>query len=257
MSVTLLATECPAVIAASGFVDLGDAENSTGASGATALRKFAQGDTLTVPSYLNRNVCAQELGLRYGGGANGIGYGLVLSAGSGLVVNVSDGHYVGNGFISEFDGYSVSGIPDNIRSYYWVIDGLDGTFSIGYATTTATPANAIGYIGSVLTASGVVVGSPDTSGVVYLRGMPYRETADPGAPGDSPPVMCLLTRTLDGDWLWDGTDWSRLVRGLAHQATSVASGKTEVVPAGRQAVIYETFDVDGTLDVYGDMLVIT
>ena len=255
MPVTLLSSEVPAVIAASGFVDLDAAENATGAGGAIGARKFSQGDTTTVPNSLNRNVCAQELGVRYGGGLNGIGYGMDPSAGTGLEVLFEDGHVVVDGAVVQFADGSVSGIANNARSYFWVIDNEDGTFSLYHATSTTTPTGAVCYVGSALTAGGVV-SSVDTSGVVYLRGIPYRETADVGPPTDTPPARALITRTYDGVWLWDGAEWSRTNRALAHQSQTVASGKTELVPAGRQAVIYDEFDVVGTLDVYGTMLVV-
>lgn len=251
MAITLLASQCPAVIAYSGFLDLDDAENTSGTPGANFARKITAGDVETVPAYLNRNAALIELAGRYGGGANGVGHGMVPSDGGGLVLDFSDGHVMSAGAVAQFVDESVSGIPNNIRSYYWAVDNLDGTYSIGHDTTTATPTGAICYLGSALTASGAIV-SVDTSGVVYLRGLPYRETADPGIPSDSPPVRVLLTRTLDGHWLWDGYEWARLVRSLAHQQMGVTAGSTELVPSGRQAIIYDTYDVLGVLDVYGD-----
>lgn len=257
MPVTLTTADVPAVYMPSGFVDLDAAENNTGASGAAVLRTFYQGQVDDVPEFLNRNVASQELGVRYGGGANAVGYGLDLSAGVGLVVNVAQGHAIASGGVVQVSsGQSVAGVPNNSRVYIWLKDNGDGTFGFAYGTTTARPTGGVVFLGSVLTASGSV-SSVDQSGVVYLRGgVPFRETADVGAPTDAPPSMVLLHRTLDGLYLWDGTEWSRVPGELAHQATSVAAGKTELVPAGRQAVIHGAFDVDGTLDVYGDFLVL-
>lgn len=50
----------------------------------------------------------------------------------------------------------------------------------------------------------------DLSGVCYVRGgMLWRQTADAGVPGDTPPAgLMLWTRTAGGLYLWDGTAYT-------------------------------------------------
>ena len=108
-----------------------------------------------------------------------------LSIGAGLLLAVSAGYAMIGGPV-QIPAATTLAVPDNTaRVWIWL---LQTGSALTYTTTTAPPAGEVCLLGSCVTAGGVVT-SVDTSGVVYLRGgVGWRQTADNGAPSDTPPA---------------------------------------------------------------------
>lgn len=206
MSVTLLATQVPLPTTFSTLDLLDDAENSTGLNGCEVLRKFAQGDDTTVPSYLNRDMFAIELLGRYGAGSYGIAKGLAIATAASLNLPVTAGHFMLDVPV-EIPAATSINLPDNTARVFVFIQ-QDGTLAYSTSPTIGLPSQAYGLLGSCVTSGGVIT-SVDDSGVLRLRGgVVWRQTADIGAPFDAPPsTISFWTLTLGGWYLWNGTSY--------------------------------------------------
>lgn len=151
-------------------------------------------------STLNGNATRYDNIARYGCGGYAIGLGLVLSAGSGVQVNVSDGHAIIEGLVEIRSAAPITCVDGASR---WIWLKQDGTFVL--QTTTAAPAANAVFLGKVTCAGGVVT-VIDGSGVVYFRsGTLWRQTSDVGPPLDTPDTTIrLVTKTSSGSYYWDG-----------------------------------------------------
>ncbi len=201
MPISIPAASCPAPVAINATPEWVDTNTVSTATPPTSL-PYDQGEIDPPQSAtLNGNATRYDNITRYGAGGYGIGQGLVLSAGSGVTVNVSDGHAILEGLLEVRSAAPVT-CADAADRWVWLKQ--DGSFSV--ETTTAKPAGNCIFLGKV-TCSGGVVTSIDTSGVVYFKsGLLYRETGDVAAPLDSPNAgIRIWTKTVLGTYFWNGT----------------------------------------------------
>ncbi len=203
MPVTILASACPSPVP-KGTVFYASDMYVSGAALPTGF-VFSTGMTTVTSAGLNKNTAFSELLGRYGAGQWGVGYGLDVTAGTGLLVNVAAGHAMIDWPIEKSTAFTVV-VPDSSpRAWVWLKQ--DGT-TTDQNNTTAKPSGNCVLLGSCVTSGGAVT-SVDSSGVVYLQsGMPWRQTADTGGPSDTPDsTVRLYTKTLAGLFFWDGVIW--------------------------------------------------
>ena len=217
MAATLLASACPAPPTVGTVVYASDAY----VSGATLLTStaFTTGMTNPTSATLNKDFQQYNLASRYGAGCYAVAYGLVLSIGTGLQVNVTAGHALMDGIVEKSSNFTVTVADNTARIWIWLKQ--DGTTT--NQTTTSRPAGNNVLLGSCVTSGGVVT-SVDTSGVCYLQGPEvWRLTADTGAPSDLPnSALRLYTKTSAGVFFWDGTLWRSI--GNTYMVNSTNSG---------------------------------
>ena len=211
MPVTLLSTQVPTPPTSSGFLRVADA---TASNGNAPTAKHVISETYWRQNTINPNFTQANLAERYGsGGAYAVAYGLVLSAGSGLTLNVAKGHAMVDGVV-EVPADTTIAVPDGHNTAtdrVWVWVNTAGTISI--RTDTTAVANAA-VLGSCTTNAGAIT-AVDTSGVVYVRGGDlYREVVDDGALSDTPPSGMII-------WTKAGTNWVWLWNGGAYRQIGV------------------------------------
>jgi len=211
-----------------------------GASGAGSL-----------PSDWNQNACRMDLLARHGGGAMGLLYGLVLTAGTGLVANVSAGHVLIDGIV---EVYAATTIVVSASQTNWIWLKTDGTLEARTALTA--PATSAVLLGAAVT-DGSGVTSIETAGVVYIKnGVPERSTADTGKPADTPNASWRgWTKATSGNWWWNGTEYQRLVDDIAFNKDAIASGESVYIPLNYQASYFDSLEVSGSgiLEVAGKL----
>ena len=179
---------------------------------------------MTVP--FNRLSTGAAATSSFGGQAYyGVLNGLTLSVGSGLALAVAAGQAFA-GALVEFAGGTVS-VP-NSTSNVWIWLSQGGALS--YTTSTTPPSGAPTLIGNCTTSGGNVI-AVDYSGVVYVSSpIPVRNTGDFTAPGDTPALAGLLTRTAGGLWLFDGTAHRR-IQGESRLQLALAAASTTLTAA--------------------------
>ena len=220
MAVTKTAANCPLPIKFSTFLYLSDYLLSSAVPDMVNGLKVETGDTDIAPSW-NVNAVHPDILGSYGGGVLcGVVHGLAISAGSGLTLNIAAGGAI-VGAVVQVDDATTLVLSNNADNWVWLKQ--DGTI-VG-TTTTTPPVTECCLLGLAVTSAGSI-SSVGTDGVVYLRGMPWRETADLSVPGDTPPAVCFITKTGDGEYLWDGTAHRRLVPAL-ETILAVTADKTE------------------------------
>lgn len=185
----------------------------------------------------------ENLGIGAGAWAYAVRYGLDLSAGSGLTLNISAGaaHI---GAVPTVAAAQTKALTDNSNNHVWLL--RDGTISLKQ-NTLDPPATPACYLGRVVTTAGAQ-GTPDYSGRVELRGGSlYRRTGDAGLPADTPPAgVMILAETAGGLYLWTGTDyWKQVTGGSA--AYTVTNGTTDRTFDADTVVVAELADVVATL----------
>ncbi|MCH8977991.1 MAG: hypothetical protein IH945_01955 [Armatimonadetes bacterium] len=150
----------------------------------------------------NRNATAQDMQNRYGSGGYAVGFGLGLTSGGDLELEVGKGQATIDGIVEFSADQTVVVPPSMSRGYIWLKQ--DGTFVVQNATTDK-PAGNVVFLGSLVTDASTIT-SFDDSGIVYWRGgNMWRETNDAGVPGDSPDAaLRLITKTQDGSYFWNG-----------------------------------------------------
>lgn len=247
MSINLLATQVPAPQQSSGFLRLLDGQTDSG-NAPVSLTIPLGTNGADVPSRFNRLPTGVDLTGRYGGGSYAVAYGLTCCAGAGLLLNVAAGHAIVDGVV-ELPSDTALNMNDNTTNYVWF--KRDGTLQAQNNILDAPLVPGV-FIAAVVTASGSIV-SIDTSGVCSLRnGWLFRETADPGKPGDTPSSgLVFLTRTLGGTYLWDGRAYNLQVNGLPLAKSSISIGEIVTVPAGYQSQVFDSFSIAGAFTVKG------
>lgn len=200
MPVTLNATACPAPRNFSGLILLEDGESAGGA--AVNARSLALGDDIDGLTKLNRNATQLDLTSRYAAGLYSVGQGLVISAGTGLLVDITAGQAVMDGIVEVPANASIVVSNSIARGYIYLL--RDGTFSVVNNSLTP-PSEPYVFVGSFVTSGGAVT-SVDHSGIMKQYGtLVIRQTADSGAPGDTPGSFAFLTITSGGTYLWNGS----------------------------------------------------
>lgn len=254
MPITLLASACPLPVVETGYPTLANSENTTGASAYNRVsRSFAAGDISTVPSKTNRNANALDQAFNYGGGCFAILTGIAISIGSGLNVAVSAGLAAIGGPV-EVAAQNLA-VPNNeSRVWLW----LTQAGALTYTLSTTAPATRCVLIGSCATSGGSVT-AVDTSGVLYFKGgMPWRETADNGAPTDSPSAtITFFGQTLGGVFLWDDGAYRSVYEPLAVNKMTIASSDSQTIDSDEQVILnteLTPFTVDGILVIDGELI---
>jgi len=217
MAVTLLASQCPsppvpsAILNPAGLVP-------------TVSKALAAGDRSRLLTVVNENAARADAVGRWGGGAWAVAFGLGISIGTGLAVNVATGQAVIDNVVT-LDSTLAVGVLDGItRGYLWLSQA--GTVTVVNNSLTP-PAGAYCFLGSFVSAAGAV-SSVDTSGVLYLKGgQAVRFTADTSCPTDSPPAQ-LTCHVFGGGgvWYWDGTRYWCVTGGRAALTFSSDANKT-------------------------------
>lgn len=214
---------------------------------------FANGETNTVPLKLNQNSARLDLAGRFGGGGYAIATGLVLSAGAGLVLNISAGQAQLDGVVPYYGG-AITLTDNTTRTWVWIT--RTGAITPVLNSTTP-PAGACCLLGSVVTASGAIT-QIDGSGVLtILGGTLCRATGDTTAPTDTPPAdQQFLNCGVNGTrYWWDGTAYKPFYDPFAGYPTSTSFGQSFTIPAGYQLVL-EELNAGGDLNVLGTLKIL-
>lgn len=209
MAITLLASACPAVQGPAGLKTLAAALASP-----PSLLSAAILNTTAITAKFAKNAQFLELLAAYGPkGVFGVAYGLTISVVSGLTIEVAAGHAMMESLI-ELATDTQATAYDNTNSYVWLKQ--DGTIEVINGSTTPPAIDAV-YLGRVTASGGTVSGTIEYAGVVYNKGLlPIRETADADFPSDTPSSsLSFVTKTLNGTYLWDGSNHIRLGGSIA------------------------------------------
>lgn len=258
---SLNAVNCPAVQVPVAFLALA-------MEASIRAEQMIHGLTYTVAEKFGINAAhLDNVGMSGGVWAHAIVYGGDLTAGTGLLCNISAlGAGIGAS-PTEADAQSVALVNDS-DNYMWVLQ--DGSPSLVQDAATA-PVGAVAYLGMVPVVAGVQ-GTPDYSGRVENRGGTlYRRTGDAGVPGDTPPAgLLLFTQTAGGYYLWTGSAYVSVPNLTAAQTWTqkqTFSGEIEVdgalnhdgstvgfygvAPVARPAALVQTYaTADRTLGAY-------
>ena len=200
MPITFTATQCPAVQLTTGFLFAKDAHDAVGGT-AVAAANFNAGMSSEVGPRLNQNAALLDNSFGITGSPiHTVVSGLQLAA-AGLLLIVGRGQSVIQGQVDLYA--NATGIPliPSVTNYIW----LDQAAMVRVTSTTAPPSASCVYLGALVmgtTASTLT----DYSGVFYNGGLPWRSTADAGAPTDTPPASTppFLTLTAGGGaYLWN------------------------------------------------------
>jgi hypothetical protein len=193
-----------------------DCSNST--TTAPIIAEVAAADAGGFPTRVNQMIAETANAFAFGGTTYGIAEGLELTDGGGLALNVDPGSGACFGSIQYPGG--TKALADNATNYVWLLQGS----TIAAPTIVTPPSTDCVYLGAVTTLAGVIT-AIDTSGVCYVSGgLAVRQTADLGMPGDTPAANTrFVTRTLYGDWLWDGSGYALLPQGPTRVAINLAA----------------------------------
>lgn len=152
----------------------------------------------------NANALRGDLSTQYAGPGCKIGWGFDLTTVSGLALLVSAGQANIRGIV-ETPAVSLS-IPAS-QSRVWIYVLQNGTVTYVVGASSPMPQALAVLLGSVVTSSSAIT-QIEYAGRMLNKGIPWRQTADTGLPGDSPVTPLLfLTHTPAGDWLWNGTTY--------------------------------------------------
>ena len=201
----LLASACPAVQQPTGFIGLAAAQSAPNSRNAET-----DGTSLFVSKALQPHAARLDI-LAASGGANAHAILVGSSGGTecqlaapslGLMLRVRRGQCL-IGTQAEVPADTTFAVPDNTtRVWVWLL--ITGVLSA--TVTTTPPSTACCLLGSCVTLGGNIT-SVDSSGVLYLQGgVLWRNTADAGAPTDSPPASVAGLKTLNPfcTYEWDG-----------------------------------------------------
>lgn len=226
MPYILTAVNCPAVPLYAGLASL--------SAGPLTSPTFVTGATTGVVAKLNEAGARQDFIGRYGSGGYSILAGLDLSDGGGLTLDIAAGHAMIDGIVAIAD--TTAALTNGGRNHIWL--SRAGAIVVQFATLTQ-PAGAHAYLGSALTAAGVI-SSVDQSGVMYLPpgGFQYRRTADTTTPADTPPTSVVFLHLGPGAnvWLWTGSQYVDL-ETVASPLAVVDGGTGATTPAGARTAL--------------------
>lgn len=253
MAVTLLASQVPTPMIPSATYEIQDALDGGYAPHAEQFQ-LGENNAATLASYLNAYGMRIDLLSRHGAVANCILRGLLISAGTGLTLNVAIGlAHIDAGLVELESGDTLTiTLTNNSANYVWLKS--DGTLEA--KTTTAAPATQAVYLGYALTSAGSITQVDDAGRCVATGGIIERQTADTGEPADSPNASWRgWTVTSGGRYWWTGTGYERLGPGDSVKIL-IPAGRNDVIPAGSQkAIIADALTVRGSLAVRGHLVV--
>jgi hypothetical protein len=130
--------------------------------------------------------------------------GLVISAGTGLSVNVTAGNALIGADITVANAFTVGGLTDATTNYVYLLQNGTGT-----SNTTGTPPANSALLGVAVTAGGVVTSViPVVGGWQYIARSPFNHPSLTGGPaptavagtgaGTSPPAPVVVAGSNDG-----------------------------------------------------------
>ena len=237
MPITLLASACPPVPTPGGFSSNG---LSVYASTPTphVYEGVTFGESLTWPGKTQRNAVRDEIMGRSGAGWYAVTDGLTLTAGTGLLPSVAAGHAMIDAPV-ELKQATTVGVPDNTaHTWIWLLR----TGLLYASVTTALPPSPGVLLGSVTTSGGAVT-AVDTSGVLAMAGgMAQRQTADAGAPTDTPPAGTqFVAITAGGTYFWNGAAYVSFPAIASIRTKITLAAKSLTVTPGSNYVIGADF----------------
>jgi hypothetical protein len=192
-----------------------------------------------------------NLGALGGAWAYGVAYGLDLTDGGGLTLNIAaGGAHVGA--VPTVAAAQTKALTNGSQNHVWLL--RDGTISLRQNVITA-PATAAAYLGRVTTLGGAITAIDYSGRVTLLGGMPYRKTADAGVPADTPSAtVAYWNETPSELYLWTGTAY-QLVGGVGaagFAVEEVLAAQILNIPLYNQMRVFDgRLRVRGTLRVAG------
>ena len=203
MSITLLASACPAVqvntvpyTRALGY--------STSGGSAPSARSLLIPDMTAVQKWNENAVVMDDSFIHGGGSIRAVCWGLSFTVAGGNIA-VAAGQARIDGLVELAVNVSGIGVSDG-QKYLWLTQVAgSGAGTVVVRTNLTPPSAACVFLGSVLVSGGA--GTADYSGVVRTTGggYPFFETADTGTPSGTPPAGIMLTaETQAGTFLWNG-----------------------------------------------------
>lgn len=177
--------------------------------GLKKAKGISKGDTL-ITAPLNSNACYLDVLSCLGSGSIAVAHGLVISAGSGLSINITAGTAYINGPV-QLATATTAVVNASTTNYIWI--GDSGVITVVNGSITP-PGSSYAYLGAAIT-DGSGVTSVDFSGVVYIKnGIAYREVGDTDQPLDTPPSDWRgFTKTVKTVYFWDGTSYYSFAKG--------------------------------------------
>lgn len=239
MPAILNATACPALqVPATPAPSIAGAFAAGSGWTPKTTQRLPQPDSTSVVAPFNANAQHLELLSNFGGGGYAVLEGLTLSAGTGLTLNIAKGYGAIGGLV-ELAANTTLALPDGTNARRWLWLRQDGTLT--YTLTAAPPAATVCVLlGSALVNAGAIA-SVDTSGVLFRRGgLLWRETADPGVPGDTPPAsIAFVARTPGGCFLWDGVGYVPLCGATRRKSKALANADATLTASEYDGEILE------------------
>lgn len=237
---TLTAVQVPLLMAPSAALDVA-ADPATPGS----LNSFTAGDTTGVALKLNQNSRHVENLGRFGSGGWAVAFGLDLTAGSGLTLNISAGIAIIDG-VAKYAGGTLA-LADNTRSHIWISQAG----AITARTDLTQPASSAVYLGSVLTAAAAISAVDYSGRVTAYNGVPYRRTADTGTPADSPSAALRYYHETDaGLFVWEGTRYTAVdAQTMLSLSVAGSSNVTLTAAQSRHAILNLTGTLTGNINV--------
>jgi hypothetical protein len=162
---------------------------------------------------------AQDMAVRYGGGgAYAIARGLSLTNVTLLDLTIGKGDALIDGVVNKPADF-LQALDDRVSNYLWL--QRDKTIA-KVINSLAAPATPAAYLGCIQTDGGQAY-ALDVSGVITVcGGVLRRETADEGAPEDTPPAnVQFLAVTRGGRYWWDGVAYTPMTADTSAISTEL------------------------------------
>lgn len=202
----------------------------------TRSKSLGSGDSAHLVSYFNQNAAQVDANARYGRGMYAVAWGLDLSDGGGLTLNISLGEASIDGCVPR--AATTLSLINGVVNYIWLSRGGTVNKKLSSDTSPLTAPDvdtSYVYLGAVPT-YGNTITSLDRSGVITLLqgNLGFRRTADAGEPTDTPPAgVRFYTVTAGGLYLWDGTQYWANAPSVDALTSDLSSLQFDVLAQGR------------------------
>lgn len=201
----LLASACPLPVVPATYLDLVAALGGTVVAPNSPSLVTADSNLVGKADLLAAMI---DSNARYGGhGVYGIRKGFALSVSSGVTLAIGQGEAQVVGACQVPVAGTTYVLPISQPSIYvWLKNNANGVATITHTLSTTPPVADCCLLGICSTNSTDIL-TIDQSGVVFFKGgIAWRQTADIGAPSDSPSSSLVLwTLTTTGVFAWNGT----------------------------------------------------
>lgn len=170
------------------------------------FESFGTGDTSAATAKLIRNAIRATNASRYGSGAYGVQVGVGFLTPGGLTLGLSAGFI--NCDSPVYISARTQALPDNVNGASWINIWISANGSITVKTDNTQPSSASVYLGGVQTTAGAITALDYSNRVEFRGGVPYRRSADAGAPADTPPSGSgFVHQTAGGIFFWVGVSY--------------------------------------------------